>query len=82
MWFIELGLRTYFILKRDRFLPTAIFIGSASTVHNSFKTRRLQHASECCVHCHINFKYVDFFGNCRKTDQQLKDNCNPKHFGW
>ena len=37
MWFIELGLRTYFILKRDRFLTTAIFIGSASTVHNSLK---------------------------------------------
>ena len=37
MWFIELGLRTYFILKRDRFLTTAIFTGSASTVHNSFK---------------------------------------------
>ena len=37
MWFIELGLRTYFVLKRDRFLTTAIFIGSASTVHNSFK---------------------------------------------
>ena len=37
MWFIELGLRTYFILKRDRFLTAAIFTGSASTVHNSFK---------------------------------------------
>ena len=39
MWFIELGLRTYFILKRDRFLTTAIFTGSASTVylHNSLK---------------------------------------------
>ena len=37
MWFIELGLRTYFISKRDRFLTTAIFTGSASTVHNSLK---------------------------------------------
>ena len=37
MWFIELGLRTYFILKRDRFLTNAIFTGSASTVHNSLK---------------------------------------------
>ena len=37
MWFIELGLRTYFILKRDRFLTTAIFTGSASTVHNFLK---------------------------------------------
>ena len=37
MLFIELGLRTYFILKRDRLFTTAIFIGSASTVHNSFK---------------------------------------------
>ena len=34
---MELGLRTYFILKRDRFLTTAIFTGSASTVHNSLK---------------------------------------------
>ena len=30
-------LRTYFVLKRDRFLTTAIFTGSASTVHNSLK---------------------------------------------
>ena len=37
MWFIELGLRTYFISKRDRFLTTAIFTGSDSTVHNSLK---------------------------------------------
>ena len=37
MWFMELGLRTYFILKRDRLLTTAIFTGSASTVHNSLK---------------------------------------------
>ena len=37
MWLIELGLRTYFILKRDRFVTTSIFTGSASTVHNSFK---------------------------------------------
>ena len=37
MWFIELRLGAYFILKRDRFLTTAIFTGSASTVHNSFK---------------------------------------------
>ena len=60
MWFIELGLRTYFILKRDRFLPTAIFIGSASTVHNSFKIMfqnftfwcypgAMIHAYQCCV---------------------------------
>ena len=37
MWLIELGLRTNFILERDRFLTIAIFTGSASTVHNSFK---------------------------------------------
>ena len=37
MWFIELGLRTYFIFKLDRFLTTAILTGSASTVHNSLK---------------------------------------------
>ena len=33
MWSIELGIRTYFILKRERFLTTAILTGSASTVH-------------------------------------------------
>ena len=33
MWFIEFGLRTYFILNRNRFLTTVIFTGSASTVH-------------------------------------------------
>ena len=32
MWFIELCLRTCFILKHNRFLTTAIFTGSASTV--------------------------------------------------
>ena len=37
MWFIELGLRTYFILKRDRFFTSAIFTGAASTGHNSLK---------------------------------------------
>ena len=37
MWFIRLELCTYFILKRDRFFTTAIFTGSASTVHNAFK---------------------------------------------
>ena len=37
MWFIELGLCIYFILKRNRFLTTTIFTGSASTVHNSLK---------------------------------------------
>ena len=37
MWFIELGLCTYFILKRDRVLTAAIFTGSASTAHNSLK---------------------------------------------
>ena len=37
MCFIELGLRTYFILKHNRFLTVAIFTGSASTVHNSLK---------------------------------------------
>ena len=59
MWFIEWGLRTYFILKRDRFLTTAIFTGSASTVHNSFKImfqnftfwcdQAMIHAYQCCV---------------------------------
>ena len=37
MLFIELGLRTYFILNRDRFLTTAIFTGSVSTIHDSLK---------------------------------------------
>ena len=45
-------------------------------------TRRLQHASECCAHCQINFKYVNLFGNCRITAQWLKDKCNPKHLRW
>ena len=59
MWFIELGLRTYFILKRGRFLSTAIFIGSALTVHNSLKImfqnshfgviQAMIHAYQCCV---------------------------------
>ena len=30
----KLGFRDYFILKRSRFLTTAIFIGSASTIQN------------------------------------------------
>ena len=34
---IELGFRTYFILKRNRLLTTAIFTGSALTVHSSLK---------------------------------------------
>ena len=56
---MELGLRTYCILKRDRFLTTAIFIGSASTVHNSFEIMFQNftfwcypgyiHAYQCCV---------------------------------
>ena len=37
IWLIQLGFRNYFILKRYRFLTTAIFIGFASTVHKSFK---------------------------------------------
>ena len=37
MWSIDLGPRTYFILKRDRFVTALISTGSASTVHNSFK---------------------------------------------
>ena len=37
MAYIQLGFRTYFIMKRYRFLTTAIFIGFASTVHKSFK---------------------------------------------
>ena len=35
--FIELGLSTYFILKRYGVLTTAIYTDSASTVHKSFK---------------------------------------------
>ena len=47
MWFIELGLRTYFILKHGRFLITAIFTGSASTVHNSLKIMFQNYTSLC-----------------------------------
>ena len=32
----------YFILKRDRFLTTAIFIDSASTVHNLLKISKFE----------------------------------------
>ena len=55
MWFIELGLRTYFILKRGGFLTTAIFTGFTSTVHKSFKislfgvSQAMIHAYQCCV---------------------------------
>ena len=48
MWFIELGLRTYFILKRDRFLTGAIFTGSASTAHNSLKIMFQNFTFWCC----------------------------------
>ena len=48
MWFIQLGLRTYFILKPDRFLTTAIFTGSASTVHNSFEIMFQHFTFWCC----------------------------------
>ena len=37
MLLMELGFRNCYILKHYRFLTTAIFIGSASTVHKSFK---------------------------------------------
>ena len=37
MPFIDFVFRNYFTLKRYRFLTTVIFIGSASTVHKSFK---------------------------------------------
>ena len=34
---MELGLRTYFISKSDRFLTTAMFTGAVSTVHKFIK---------------------------------------------
>ena len=37
MWLIELGFRNHLILKGYRFLTTAIFIGSDSTVLRSLK---------------------------------------------
>ena len=37
MLLMELEFRNYFILKHYRFMTTAIFIGSASTVRKSFK---------------------------------------------
>ena len=50
MWFIEVGLRTYFILKRNRFLTTAIFTGFASTVYNwSVGPRRPSDQSDAFV---------------------------------
>ena len=41
MWLIELGFRNHFILKRYRFLTTAIFNGSALIVHKPFKNNVL-----------------------------------------
>ena len=38
---LQLGFRNYFILKQ-RFLTTAIFIGSASTVLKSFNVLKLR----------------------------------------
>ena len=57
MGLVELGLRTYFILKRDRFLTTAIFKGSASTVHNSFKIM-FQNFTFWCYHGYDTFLAV------------------------
>ena len=37
MAYIQLGFRKYLISKRYRFLTIAIFIGFASTVHDSLK---------------------------------------------
>ena len=48
MWFIELGLRTYFISKRDRFLTTAIFTGPALTAHNLLIKIMFQNFSFWC----------------------------------
>ena len=45
------------------------------------RTRRLQHASECCAHCHVNFKYVSLLGNCRITAQWLKMIAIPNILG-
>ena len=59
MWFIEFGLRKYFILKRNRFLTTVIFTGSASasTVHTFIENsaskfhfiQAMIHAYQYCV---------------------------------
>ena len=57
---MELGISTdLFILKNERFLTTAIFTGSTSTVHKSFKImfqnftfgviQAMIHAYQCCV---------------------------------
>ena len=51
MWFIEFGLRTYFILKRNRFLTTVIFTGSASTVHTFIENN----ASKFHFLCHPGY---------------------------
>ena len=44
---MELGLHTYFNLKRNRFLTTAIFIGSASIVNNLVKIMFQNFTSWC-----------------------------------
>ena len=54
MWFIEFGLRTYFILKLNKFLTIAIFTGSASTVHNSLKIM-FQNYDTCLAVLRIRF---------------------------
>ena len=86
MWFIELGLRTYFILKRYRFLTTAIFIASASTVHNSFKImfkishfgviHAMIHAYQCCV-----FRFWNKILFLLQWDPKVKVN-NSSEFFW
>ena len=57
MWFIELGLDTYFNLKPDRVLTTAIFTGSASTVHNSLKIL-FQNFTFSCYPGYILYIYI------------------------
>ena len=52
MWLIELGFRNYFIFKRHRFLTTAIFIGSASTVRKAYKIM----FQNCTFWCHPGYE--------------------------
>ena len=51
VWIIQLGFRNYFILRRYRFFTTAIFIGSASTIHKSFKIM----FSNCAFWCYPGY---------------------------
>ena len=78
MWFIELVLFTYFISKRDRFLTTSIFTGSASTVHNSLKIMLHNFTSAGAIQATISAEYsvsrIRSYFSCSKTPKVRVNN--------